>query len=373
MSINERNPVPLYQQIARSIRTEILSGKLRKGDQLGSHRELVRRFGVSLITVKRALSELVNEGLLYSRMGKGTFVSGEYPSVEFSRHKAIGLVLRDLKSPFFSIIVHCVEAHASRQGFSLLVANSSEQPAKEESQIRHFRAMGVSGLIIASMTHEHRATGALRDLHTSGYPYVMVSYVQDPEIFFVGTDHEDGGYVATEHLIAAGYRKIGYLNGEAGNLVGELRRAGYERALAVHGLSPRREWEFRLRRRGEWFDYESGYEIGSRFVQLADRPDALFVYNDLAALGFQEAVLHAGLSVPGDVAIVGFDGIERGEYARVPLTTIRQAGDEIGARAVEVLLARIEGRPAPVRTILHGALVVRQSCGARREEGVVRP
>ena len=364
MSIDTRNPVPLHQQIAENIRAEILSGKLKKDERLGSHQDLVRRYGVSLITVKRALRDLANQGLLYSRVGKGTFVSGEPPVVEFSQHRAIGLVLRDLKSPFFSTILHSVEAHASRHEFNVLVSSSSEQIAREESQIRHFRAMGVSGLIIASMTHEYRATGALRDLHDSGYPYVMVSYVQDPEIYFVGTDHEQGGYLATLHLITIGYKSIGYINGETGNLVGELRRTGYRRALEDHGLACNEEWESRLRRRGEWFDYESGYEIGARFAKLSARPDAMFVYNALAALGFQEAVLTAGLSVPRDVAIVGFDGIERGEYAPVPLTTIRQSTDEIGSRAVEVLLSRIDGRSVQTRTILQGELVIRQSCGA---------
>lgn len=362
--IDPKNPLPLYRQIADSIRADIIAGVFREGDRIGSHQELVERFHVSHITIKRALHELAREGLLYGRVGKGTFVSGERRSVELSRHKAIGIVLSDLTSPFFSLILHAVEQHASRQGFGLLLSNSFEQRAKEESQITRFRSMGASGLIIASMTHIPRASRVLRVLHNHRYPFVMVSYIRDPDITFVGTDHEEGGYVATRHLLSAGHRRIGYLNGEEGNVVGELRKAGYQRALTEAGIPLREEWEFHLRQRGEWFDFESGYEIGKRFVTLRDRPDALFAYNDLSALGFEQAVLDAGLSVPGDVALVGFDGIERGAYAPVPLTTVRQPTDDIGARAVEVLLARIDGRPAPVRTILPGRLIVRQSCGA---------
>jgi LacI family transcriptional regulator len=365
MSIDEKSPLPLYRQVAESIRADILYGRLAKGERLESHHDLVRRHGVSLITIKRALTELIREGLLYSRVGKGTYVTGGPPNVEFVRHRAIGLVLSDLKSPFFSLIVHSIEEHASRHGFSLLLSNSSEQLDKEERLVRRFRSMGVSGLIIASMTHEGRAGRQLRDLHVSGFPFVMVSYLRDPDIYFVGTDHEEGGYIATRHLIDAGHRRIGYINGEAGNLVGELRRKGYQRALDDTGLPSHEAWGYRLRRRGEWFDYSSGYEIGVRFAKSADRPQAMFVYNDLSALGFQQAVLDAGLAIPGDVAIVGFDGIERGEYAPVPLTTIRQATDAIGERAVAVLRARIGGSAADVKTVLRGELIVRQSCGAR--------
>jgi DNA-binding LacI/PurR family transcriptional regulator len=364
MAINEHSPIPLYRQIAETVRADIIAGRIKKGERLGSHQELVRRYHVSLITVKRALTELIREGLLYSRVGKGTYVSGSQAGVQLSQHRAIGLVLSDLKSPFFSLIVHSVEEYASRHGFSLLLSNSSEQSDKEERLIRRFRSMGVSGLIIASMTHEGNAGRLLRDLHDTGFPYVMVSYLSDPDIYFVGTDHEEGGYLATRHLIDTGHARIGFINGEAGNLVGELRRVGYLRALAEAGLPGNSAWEFRLRRRGEWFDYGSGYEIGARFARTAKRPEAMFVYNDLAALGFEQAVLDAGLAVPEDVAIVGFDGIERGEYAPVPLTTVRQSTDAIGERAVGVLRARIEGLPAEIKTVLPGELIVRQTCGA---------
>ena len=94
----------------------------------------------------------------------------------------------------------------------------------------------------------------------------------------------------------------------------------------------------------------------------------MFVYNDLAALGFEEAVMDAGLRVPDEVALVGFDGIERGQYAKVLLTTIQQPFDRIGALAVENLINRIEGRPVEVRTVLKPSLVVRESSGSHSRQ-----
>jgi DNA-binding LacI/PurR family transcriptional regulator len=215
------------------------------------------------------------------------------------------------------------------------------------------------------MTHKYTASRVLREIHAEGYPYIVVSYVKDPDIYFVGTDHEAGGYLAARHLIENGYRSIGYINGEAGNDVGELRKQGFLRALHENGLVLSDRFHFRLRKRGEWHDYNSGYEIGKEVAAMVDGPRAVFAYNDLAALGFQQALIDRGIDVPGRVAIIGFDGIERGEYAPVPLTTVQQLSGDIGLLAVANLLKRIDGQQVEPRMILSPRLVVRESCGAK--------
>jgi DNA-binding LacI/PurR family transcriptional regulator len=193
----------------------------------------------------------------------------------------------------------------------------------------------------------------------------MVSFVVDDDISFVGTDHEEGGFIATDHLIKLGYKRIGYINGEEGNLVGEARKKGFLKAIQQAGLQFNTNDEFRLRLRGESFDYDSGYEIGEQFARKNDRPEALFIYNDLSTLGFQKAVFDNQLSVPEDIGIVGFDDIKRGVTAPVPLTTVHQPTDEIGALSVEILLRRIQGESIAPRHILKPSLVVRSSCGAK--------
>lgn len=361
MGIDFHNSKPLYLQIVDDIRYQIESGILRVDDQIGSQNELAQKYNVSLITVKKALSELIKEGLLYSRVGKGTYVAEKIDEGHKATSKTIGIVLQDLKSPFFSLIAQEAENTAFGKGYSILFTNSSGQMAKEESQIAHFREMGVSGLIIASMTHEYRANTTIRRLHNEGFPYVMVSYIHDPDIYFVGTDHEYGGYIATQHLIEEGYRRIGCIHGEKGNLVGYLRYKGYMRALGEAGREVNENYVFRLPHGGEWYDFTSGYEIGKQVAQLSDRPDAVFVYNDLAALGFQRAILEHDLRIPEDIAIVGFDDIDRAAYARVPLTTVKQPTNEIGALAVEIILKRNNNLYAPVKTVLNPKLVVRSS------------
>ena len=369
MPIDLQNSTPLYLQIIDDIKSRIASKHLKAGDQIGSHAELVSLYGVSLITVKKALSTLIQQGILYSRVGKGTYVAQLSPDTHDEQHPTIGLVLQDIRSPFFSRVMHSVEDTAYQLGYHVLLANSSGKPEKEDAQIARFRTFGVKGMIIASMSHEYHASPTIRKLLQEGFPFVMVSYIADETTPFIGCDHERGGFMATEYLIKLGYQRIGYIDGERGNLVGALRQRGYASALKAHGRRLDKRFLFQLRHKGERYDYQSGYEIGEKFAKLKMKPDAMFIYNDLSALGFQDAVLANGLRIPEDVAIIGFDDIERGAYAAVPLTTIRQPSDLIGNQAMELLVRLMEGKETSHRRILQPQLVVRQSCRNGKSRG----
>lgn len=371
MGLDMTNPQPLYRQIVADIKSKIASGTLSAGDQIGSHQNLSQEYGVSLITVKKALSDLISEGVLFSRVGKGTFVAQRPERVDFGTHKSIGLVLEDLRNPFFSRIVDSVEKAAYEQGYNILISNSSGRIEKEEAQIRHFRQIGVSGVIIASLKSSHRASHSIRKIHEENFPYVMVSFVQDPDICYVGSDHEHGAFLATEHLIKLGYQKIGYINAEEGNVLGELRKQGYLSALQQYDRPLQAGLVFQLRGKDEWSHYHSGYRIGKQFGELPERPDAIFAYNDVSALGFEKAILEQGVSIPDDIAIVGFDNIEQGQVAAVPLTTVHQPTDEIGSISVDLLVAKIHGQDSELRKVLESSLVIRESCGALKK-GMVK-
>lgn len=364
MGIDFTRSDPLYQQIVEDLRGRITSGALAVGDRLGSHRELAAAYDVSLITVKKALAELVREGLLYARVGKGTFVARSVPRAAPAEQKTLGIVLRDLTVPLFSDIVQQVEAHAYQVGYNVMVSMSSGQAEKEERQIERFRKSGVDGLIIASMEQSHRASETIRSLDAAGFPYVMVSYVEDPDLYMVGIDHERGAYLAARHLCEQGYRRIGYVGAETANRLSELREQGYRRALSEAGLAVEEAFVYRSLEGPGWDRLEHGYEAGRRIARERERPDALFVYNDIAALGLQRALLEAGLRIPEDVAVVGFDDIEQARHAPVPLSTVRQPAGEISARAVEMLLGQIAQRPVERRVVLEPELVARASSEA---------
>ncbi len=226
MPIDVHNSSPLYLQIIDDIKSKIASKELKAGDQLGSQSALASAYSVSLITVKKALATMIQQGVLYSRVGKGTYISPTTTESRHEEHPAIGLVPEDLRSPFFSRVMHSVEGAAYELGFHVLISNSSGKAEKEDAQIARFRKFGVKGMIIASISHEYHTTATIRRLLHEGFPFVMASYNADENIPFVGSDHQLGGAMATEYLIKLGYEKIGFINGEKGNLVGDLRRGG---------------------------------------------------------------------------------------------------------------------------------------------------
>jgi DNA-binding LacI/PurR family transcriptional regulator len=367
MGIDFQKPEQLYLQIINDIKEKISSGELKVGQQLASHNELTEIYGVSLITVRRALSELVKEKVLYSRMGKGTFVLEKKISIEITDRKTIGLVLKDLDDPFFSLIARSIEEKASKSAINLLLSSTRGSSIKEEIQIQFFRRIGVNGLIIASANYTHRATQKIRKIHNEGFPYVMVSYVEDDDIYYVGVDHEYGAFIATEHLIKLGHKKVAYICGQEGNVLCSLRQKGFLEALGQYDKPFTKDLLIeRKSQSGQWNHYKVGYEIGSYFPEMKNKPDAFFIYNDLCALGFQQSILDQGYKVPEDVAIVGFDNIEADVHARVPLTTVNQPTKEIGKLAFKIVEKKINGIPAEVRSILRPNLIVRNSCGGTR-------
>jgi len=363
------DPTPLYEQIQIDIKKRIESGELNVGDQIGSQNELAREYDVSVITIKKALLNLVNERILYTRVGKGTYVSDQtFSKRKFSDQKTIGLVLRDLKHPFFSMIVQSIEEEAYNLGYTLVLTSSSNKIEKEEYQIKNFKNMGVDGLIIASLSLEYTATNYIQKLHDDKFPYIMISYMHDPQYWFIGSDHEFGGYLATEHLIKTGYKRIGYVHIGKGNLLSEVRKNGYSRALMDCGISFDSKLIFSLRK--EQFDsgedrVELGYEFGSEFINMKQKPEALFFYNDSTALGFIKSLNEHNFKVPNDIAIVGYDDIELAKFASVPLTTIRQPVSKIGSQAVQIINRRINGEDVTNRTIYRPELVIRNSCGSK--------
>ncbi len=184
-------------QVARDIRRKILNGDMPIGSKLQTHRELAVTYGVSVITINKALSGLVSEGVLHSRVGRGTYIAARPAESEGVRAPAaLGFVLRDLASPFFSLVAHAAQQRADELGYGLLFSSSSNRLDREEEQIQRFADMGVNGLIIASMSRTYRLSEPIRALHDRGFPYVMVSYTAGSEVHYVGTDVEQGGFLA---------------------------------------------------------------------------------------------------------------------------------------------------------------------------------
>ena len=365
MRLDSSAPVPLYQQVAADLRRRIASGDMPVGLKIPPHKELAVEYGVSVITINKALSGLVSDGLLHSHVGRGTFVMVRPASITgVAAPTTIGFVLRDLSSPFFSLIAHSAQQRADDLGVGLVLASSSNRLDREEEQIRRLRFLGVSGLIIVSMSRTFRLSESIQALHDEDFPYTMVSWTAGDDVPFVGLDLAEAGHLAAQHLLQLGHTKFGYLIDRIGSLNGELRMSRYRSTIEEAGLKINPAFVFEHSVAYEIGDYKSGYAAGQAIARLKKRPEAMYCFNDLGALGLEDALLDAGLDVPGDVSIIGIDDIELSSRSRVPLTTVRQPVDIIGARSVDTLLARLRGERPPVRQIFPARLIVRASCGA---------
>jgi len=367
MGIDYRDPKPLYKQIYEDIFNQIRSGKLKVGDKLATQHELVKIYDVSLITVKKALSDLISEGILFARVGKGSFVARLPSKIDHKKHLTVAYILKDLDNPYYQNIVSSIESNLSNNDCNMMLYSSDNRRDREEQKIRYFIDMGVSGLILGSMSHIPFTSALINELQEKQFPFVMVSYTDDPSICFIGTDQEKGGFIATEHLINTGYNDIGYVNGEEGNLVGEARKKGYVRALNENNLPVNKNYLYRIKIKGKRDDFQSGYDVGVKFCNRSERPRAMFIYNDLSALGFIDALVEFGLKVPEDVAIIGFDDIVIGRSSTNNLTSVHQPTDMIGKLAVENLLKMINGKlpDASLYRSLNPELVIRESCGTK--------
>ena len=378
MKIDPGAATPLYQQVATSLRRQIVDGTIAVGEQLPPHRLLATQFGVSVITINKALSGLVSEGVLNSRVGRGTFVAVRPAAMAVATawhggHQAspsggrtLGFVLRDLNSPFFSMVANLAEQQAHAYGYGMLFLSSGNVSEREDAQIRRLLDVGVDGLVVVSMSRTtYRLSEALQQLQARKFPFVMVSYTAGDDVPFVGSDFDRAGELAGEHFATLGRRHWGYITDRFGSPAGTARSSGYRRVATSRGLPIDDAFVFEYPYEGEWHDYESGRALGAHIASLVERPDAMYAFNDLGALGLIDGLIANGVSVPDDIAVVGFDGIALGARSPVPLTTVRQRVELIGALAVDAVMTQVRGERAPLPLLIEPELIVRTSSGAK--------
>jgi LacI family transcriptional regulator len=200
----------------------------------------------------------------------------------------------------------------------------------------------------------------LEALVRSGLPIVLANRVRDDlPVDGIALDNEGGGHLATRHLIGHGRRSIAYIGGRAETATDEGRRSGYLRALEEADLAPHL-----VPQRLGLFTREHGYE-STRTLLAGPRPDAILAADDTIAFGCLDALAEAGVRVPEEISVVGFDDIPAASLRSISLTTVSTAARTMGTRAVELLLERLQGTftGAPRREVLRARLVVRATCG----------
>jgi LacI family transcriptional regulator len=293
--------------------------------------------------------------------------NGAARSLITRRTHTIGVLLPDLYGEFFSEVIRGIDLVAQRNGYHMLVSSSHSEQQALEAALGAMRGR-VDGLIVMSPDLDQRT---LRSSLAACPAVVLLNCAADaPEFDAIKIDNVGGATAMTEHLLSLNHRRIAFIAGAAGNVDAEERRRGYRAALKAARVERHPLMEID----GD-FTESGGYGAANALVQLPRdlRPTAIFAANDSMAIGALSALRERGVSVPKDIAVVGFDDIPIAQYTSPPLTSVRVPIIELGERATERLVSNLSstGRRRRGCEVLGTELVVRQSCGWKRL-GVVK-
>lgn len=308
-------------------------------------KDIAGRLGVSLVTVSKVLRDEHDVGEATRRRVLRLAKQLNYQPNMLARGLAsgksftVGLIVPDLLHSFFAELAKGVSAGLRRESYQLILASAEEDPELERMETENLLARGVDALLVASC---QSSANGFRPLLKSKVPFVLLDrHLERLNTCFVGTDDVAAGKIATEHLIGLGRRKIAHIGGDLiSTSVGRLR--GYKDALRANQISFRQEL-VAIRSRLE----EAGVEIGrsamAELLRLKRRPDAVFCYNDLTAVGAIRCLRANQLRIPEDVAVIGCGNLILSSYLEVPLSSIDQSPQLQGEEAAKIALSLIAG------------------------------
>jgi DNA-binding LacI/PurR family transcriptional regulator len=323
--------------------------------------EIAKRANVSTATVSRAINQsgpvkaatarkvwrAISELNYYPNSHARALVSG--------RSRLIGLIVSDITNPFFPELIRSFETQASQQQYDLLLTSTDYLTSRMTTCLRRMLERKVDG--VAMMTSEMDMS-LIKELGRRGVPLVFMDVGQvGPKMSHVAIDYANGVKQAVDHLVALGHKQIGFISGPLDLHSARTRRQAFLDAVRGHGLSP----DKRLIREGT-HTAEGGQKAMAAILRLSRHPTAVVSSNDWTAIGALHAIHAAGLRVPSDISLVGFDDIPLVSYTNPSLTTVRMSAADVGSTAFDALFKliggeRLEGDVYQVPT----RLIVRES------------
>ncbi|HTG33533.1 MAG TPA: LacI family DNA-binding transcriptional regulator [Thermoanaerobaculia bacterium] len=332
-----------------------------------SIKEVALKAGVSIATVSRVLNDkgpvaVETRQRILAAIEQLRYVPhGAARSLITNQTDTIGVLLPDLYGEFFSEVIRGIDLAARRSGFHVLISGFHSDRAEIEAVLRALRGR-VDGLIVLSPDVDAQS---LRRNLPETLPVVLLNTPiedrQDGADFdAINVDNHGGAFAMVRHLAGLGHRRIAFIRGPEENADARERLRGYRDALLSLGMKRSDALEL-----GGDFSEESGYRAGQRLLALEPRPAAVFAANDSMAIGCLFALREAGVQVPGDIALAGFDDIPIARYITPPLSSVHVPIAELGTRAMERLLHAVDSKNEHERRqeTVATTLVVRGSCG----------
>ena len=330
-------------------------------------REVAERLGLSTMTVSRVMNnrahvhEETRRKVLGIAQKLGYSPNHIAKSLVLRRTHTIGVVVPEITHSFFPEAIRGIEEATYRAGYHLILTHSAEDAERERDALLTLESKRVDGILIstAQSVEDH---SLYQHIIRLGLPIVFFDrFVPGIGASCVSIDDEECARLMTEHLIDHGYTRIAHLSGPQRVSIGRSRLNGFKQALIRRKIPCCDELIVE-----SGFQETDGYEAMKKLLNLPreKRPRAVVAVNDPAAFGAIKAILEYGLSIPGDVAIVGFSDDIRAALMPTPLTTVRQPAYEVGKRAAQKLLAFVEGKsPAIEEVTVKTEQIIRRSCG----------
>ena len=323
--------------------------------------EVARRARVSTATVSRTIN---NPSLVDPQTAKRVWKAIEelryYPNTQArslvsGRSRIIGLIVSDITNPFFPELIKGFEDVAIHNGYEILISSTNYDSARMALCVRRMLERKVEGVAIMTSEMDKHLVDQLAHRNV---PMVFLDVGPPGEgISNVVVDYAMGVNEAVSHLLSLGHRRIGFICGPLGLKSAQIRRTAFLRSLSEHGIDD----ADRLLEEAD-HTVDGGLAAMTRMLESKYAPTAVLASNDLTAIGMMRAVRRAGLAVPGDISIVGFDDIKLAEFTEPPLTTVRLSRQELAEHAFEALLSDLSGQAQPRREYtVETHLVIRES------------
>ncbi|MGY5959168.1 ribose operon transcriptional repressor RbsR [Kosakonia sp. BK9b] len=304
-------------------------------------KDVARLAGVSTSTVShvinndRFVSEAIREKVEAAIKTLNYAPSAIARSLKINQTRTIGMLITASTNPFYSELVRGVERSCFERGYSLVLCNTEGDEQRMNRNLETLMQKRVDGLLLLC-TETHQPSKEIMQRYPS-IPTVMMDWAPfDGDSDLIQDNSLFGGDVATQYLIDKGYTRIACITGPLDKTPARLRLEGYREAMTRAGLTIRDGDEIESD-----FEFGGGFDAMQSLLAMSERPQAAFVGNDAMAVGAYQALYQAGLKIPQDMAIVGYDDIELARYMTPPLTTIHQPKDELGELAIDVLIHRI--------------------------------
>lgn len=376
MSFNDQSLLPAYARVSKEIQSRL--SRMAVGERMPSERELCIEMGVSRVTLRRAMEPFHRGGFLETRRGGGTWLAKEVTpprnGAETSS-RLIGLVVPSVAISLPARIVQGAEALAAERDFHVALAHDHGDMDYQIKQLARMSDGNVAGIaVFPDVANLDRPVfrDLIKRIKAKSIPLVMIDrYLPDIDTPSVLSDNVAGAYAATEHMILKGHRRLALLSfGERSGVSDYERRKGFLNALQDYGITANPIHEAAL---GGVNHEELARKVVSEWLAAdaargAVRPqfDGIFCMQDNMAYGAFLALREAGFSVPRDVALVGYDNLDREIFqaAGLNLTSIDQPAEKIGRRAAALLIDQIEERsaaPKPRHILLRPQLIVRDT------------